>query len=164
MVSLLLDVKEAYRPTTAQNDTGGRRAGQGERKLTQSLIFLHVPGIDAAGTAESIFAASFQVKITEIFIVQERAAALISPKALLFPVYFILQADSHRSRHMPVFFQGHIINLDLPSGTAGVRAGAADTVKRRIIMGSDILHGDSSFLSKIVPFVNLIYYTSFFPF
>lgn len=122
-------MEKAHRFPAAQNEAGGRRTGQGEGQLFQSFVLFHVAGIAPAGAAEGFPAASLQIKVTEIFLVQESAAAFIPAEALAFPVYFVLQTAAQRPGHMAVFFQGTAVDLNLPAGAAGVRTGAADTVK-----------------------------------
>ena len=103
--------------------------------------------VSAARTAECLLASAFQIKVAEIVLIQESAPAVILAETAFLPVDLILKAASQRSFGLPVFSQRSWINLDLPSGAAGVRAFCGDTSEFFIIMGYCILHG------QITPFI-----------
>lgn len=76
---------------------------------------------------------------------------MVLPEASLFPVDLVVQAAPQGTLLVPVFFQRSRINLDLPSGAAGIRTRASGALKFIPVMGNGILHVTHLFLFCFLP-------------
>ena len=142
--SRLLPFQQAYRPRMHQDLFCRFRAGKRQGVLPYPLKFLGVPGKYMAGPAERLLPAALLIQVAESFLIQQGTFSLILPEAPVFPVDLIAKPGSERAFHGTVSFQRFLIDPDLPSCAAGIRAGACRTLKRVIIIGPHIPHDPSS--------------------
>ena len=77
--------------------------------------------IKAAGIAERVRSQCL-IEITQILIIQKRAPPVILTEALLFPVDRIMQTFSKLPLHAFILLKRILIDHDLPSRAAGIRA------------------------------------------
>ncbi len=80
------------------------------------------------------------VEIAEVLIIQKGTAAVILVEALLFPVDGIAQAFSKLALLLSVPVQGILVDHNLPSGTARIRAVTGGTCKLIVKMWFQISH------------------------
>ena len=116
-----LPAKETYLFPAAENDPRRSHTGQRQGNFPAVLKFLDMPRISAAGPAK-VIAASLQIKLAEVFLVEKCTPAFPLPERFLLPVDGGTYCPAERASDLFILLQGLMINHDRPAGTAGVRA------------------------------------------
>ena len=131
--------KEAHRLLAGQNDSRRLRAGKGQGKLPQSLIFFRMSRVQTARIAKRIRAQCL-VEVTEILIIQKSTAAVLLIETLLFPVDGIAQTFSKLALLLSVPLQRILVDHNLPAGAAGIRTISCCACKLIVKMWFQISH------------------------